>query len=841
MSASTRQQTIFFPTRLISHLRTPLFGNGYALILSSTATSVLGVVYWILAARTYSPSIVGLNSAAISAMMFLAGVAQLNLTSALIRFIPGAGQLTWRLVVYAYLISIGVAGLVSLIFLLWLNTWAPALSSLTANPVFNPWFIGATMAWCIFVLQDSVLTGLHQAIWVPLENTIFSIVKIVLLLMFARPLARYGIFASWTLALIVALLPTNFLIFRRLIPKRAQAVAGPVAPIALAQGIKYVAADYLGSLFWLVSTALLPVIVTRQAGATANAYFYLAWTMAYSLYLVSPNMGSSLIVEAATDQARLSSYSYRVFVHTIRLLVPVVAIVMVGAPYLLRIFGSGYAAEGTTLLRLLALSAIPNIINALYISIARVQRRLTALVMVLAGLCMLVLTLSYTLLPIYGITGVGLAWLVSQTLVAAILWPTRLRPLWSSHHDTEQPTIGLPPGFEVIPKEHHQIEESKDAFGFRRYHKGIVSAVGGHTIRLAQRVAIELRLASLLHGWWDDHSCRRHVTEHARLIPLILTTIPPQPDMPPPATWTAQRVVRTVSDMTVILVGPPGQAATGVLKLPRTNAAVASLHWQKTVLATLHADPRLGEWSALLPTLLTQGEVDGQAYGVERMLPGLVAQQMLVHPADDLRIQIAAAAAIGEFHRRTATLAAVNAEMLDRWIDEPLRLIERVNTRFSDTTYNRKAMRRLAEELYQALAGRTLCLSWVHGDFVPGNILVTPGGGQLLGIADWELARPDDLPLLDVLQLLLSTRLLKQRREMGDIVRTLLSRPEWLSHEQALLDVAQTVQPGDPINWRTMLLLCWLRHVAANLTKSNRYASNWWWVTRNIETVLQSL
>jgi O-antigen/teichoic acid export membrane protein len=432
MSASTRQQTIFSLTRLISHLRTPLFGNGYALILSSAATSILGVAYWVLAAHNYSPDVVGLNSAAISAMMFLAGVAQLNLTSALIRFIPGTGQMTWRLVAYAYLISISVAGLISLIFLLWLNVWAPALGSLTANPFFTPWFIVATMTWCIFVLQDSVLTGLRQAIWVPLENTVFSVVKIVLLLIFAQSLARYGVFASWTLALVVALLPTNFLIFQRLIPKHVQAAAGQVAPIAPAQVAKYVAADYIGALFWLISTTLLPVIVTQQVGATANAYFDLAWTMAYSLYLVSPNMGSSLIVEAATDQARLGPYSYRIFVNTVCLLVPVVAIVMLGAPYLLRIFGSGYAAEGTTLLRLLALSAIPNIINALYISVVRVQRRLTALVTVLAGLCMFVLTLSYILLPIYGITGVGLAWLVSQIIVAGVLWLTQLRPLWSS-------------------------------------------------------------------------------------------------------------------------------------------------------------------------------------------------------------------------------------------------------------------------------------------------------------------------------------------------------------------------------------------------------------------------
>jgi len=160
--------------------------------------------------------------------------------------------------------------------------------------------------------------------------------------------------------------------------------------------------------------------------------FYLSWAIAYALYLVTPNMGSSLIVETATDQTRLSAYSYRVFVNTIRLVAPAAILLAVGAPYILRVFGANYAAEGSALLRLLVLSAIPNTVNALYISIARVQRHMAAIVAVLGTLCTLVVGSSYVLLPLYGISGVGWAWLVSQTLVAGFLLCTRLRTLWMS-------------------------------------------------------------------------------------------------------------------------------------------------------------------------------------------------------------------------------------------------------------------------------------------------------------------------------------------------------------------------------------------------------------------------
>lgn len=775
--------------RLIAHLRTPLYRNGYALMLSSTTTSVLGVVYWIVAARGYPPDIVGLNAAAIAAMTFLAGVSQLHLTSALNRFIPGAGRATGRLVVCAYLASVATALAASLVFVAGVDAWAPALGFLRSSAVAILLFTMATMAWCIFVLQDSVLTGLRQATWVPVGNTVFAVAKIALLLLFAAAFPQYGVFASWTLPLAVVLLPTNLLIFRRLIPRHVRATENQATPPAVGQIARYAAGDYLGSLLWQASITLLPVIVAQQAGATANAYFYLSWTIVASLYNVSRNLGASLIVEAATDQTNLGSYSYRVFVQTARLLVPLVAIVVLGAPSILRVFGESYAAEGATLLRLLALSALPDIVTAIAISIARVQRRMAAVVAMQASLSALVLALSAILLGRYGITGVGLAWLIGQSVVAAVVVLTQFGTLWLSHLD----------------------------------------------------LRALLRLLAGPRGVWWRWRNRRHLAGARALVPAILPRIPPPADAPPPASWAVQRLVPTVNELTVVTLGPPERPPAAVLKLPRSDAAVTNVRRQGMVLATLQADPCLGAWHALLPKRLAEGEIAGQVYAVEQVLPGVDARQVLSDPATRARLLGAAAAAIGLLHRRTTAAVVVDAGILERWVERPLRLVRGVTAARPGAGGGRRAIERLAAELRDALAGRTLAVSWVHGDFAPGNILATPDGATLTGIVDWESARPADLPLLDLLQLLLSTRMSVQGRELGDVVRALLDGSEWSPDEQALLDAARSALPGDAVEMRALVLLCWLRHVAANLAKSTHYAGHRLWVAKNIETVLLSV
>jgi O-antigen/teichoic acid export membrane protein len=406
----------------VEHLRTPLFRNGYALIASTGITSVLGLLYWAIAARFYGTEAVGLNSMAISVMIFMSGIAQINLQETMIRFIPQAGKKTLRLVVSAYALVIGLSIITGIVFCLGVALWSPALAFLISSPDTILWFTCAIIFWSLFVVEDSVLVGLRQALWIPLENAIFSVLKIGLLILLAAALPQTGIFMSWTVAVAVIIVPINFLIFRRLIPNHTATAHPTTTPIRMRQLSKYIAGNYVAALLSNMASALLPLIITQMAGAEANAHFYLAWIVAGALQIITANMATSLTVEAATNSANLAEYRRRALSGIARLLVPLVVLVIVFAPLILRLMGPSYLAEGTLLLQLLAVAAIPNLYTMLYIGLARVQNRIAGIIAVYGANALFVLGLSTLLLPSLGISGVGFAWVISQTVIALALW-----------------------------------------------------------------------------------------------------------------------------------------------------------------------------------------------------------------------------------------------------------------------------------------------------------------------------------------------------------------------------------------------------------------------------------
>jgi len=406
---------------MLDVLADPMLRNGHALIASASVTQFVGIVYWIFAARLYPVAVVGRNSVAISVMLFLAGVAELNLMSTLVRFAPTSGQRTLRLIVGAYLTSVSIGAVIGAIFIFLIPHVEPQLDFLRSSPYVAVWFVFSVAMGTIFVLEDSALTGVRAATFVPIENGVFSLLKLVLLIPFAWFLQSMGVYLSWTAAIVIIIIPTNFYLFTRAVPRhlRKYPVASPAPQFRDIRA--FLIPDSLAALFLLASTALLPLLIINRLGPNATAEYALAWIIGYALFLFSLNMGSSLVVETAADQSGLRQLSWRSMTHLAKLLIPFVIVIVAAAPYLLLAFGRAYAEADVTPLRLLALAALPAIITNTAISATRSQRRMRMVLGIQVAICALVWSLSTMLIGRLGITGVAAAWLIAQTATALVL------------------------------------------------------------------------------------------------------------------------------------------------------------------------------------------------------------------------------------------------------------------------------------------------------------------------------------------------------------------------------------------------------------------------------------
>ncbi|WP_371235448.1 lipopolysaccharide biosynthesis protein [Streptomyces pimonensis] len=395
-----------------------LFKNAYFLMLSTGVSAVLGLGFWLVAARHYSEDAVGQGSAAIAAMRLLAGITATTMIGAVVRFVPRAGRETGRLVWGVYLASSVVVALAAGVFLLTLDRWGPSYAPL-GTPLVGTLFVAACVAWALLTLQDGVLTGLRRAEWVPAGNAVFSVGKLVLLAVFASALPVLGVFVSWAVAIAFSTLPLGWLIFRRLIPRQA-AADHDVEPPGLRSMGRFLAGDSLGALFSLAMINLLPVMVAVRFSAAENGYFYVAYTVGGTMEFMAINMASSLTAHASHDPRRLADGVRGALRRMTLLLVPVVAVLVVLAPQILTPFDADYAEHGSTVLRLLALGALPRVVVELYIGVLRVQGRTGVLAALQGAMCTLVLGSAAVLFTPAGIAGAGWAVLTGMTLVAVV-------------------------------------------------------------------------------------------------------------------------------------------------------------------------------------------------------------------------------------------------------------------------------------------------------------------------------------------------------------------------------------------------------------------------------------
>jgi hypothetical protein len=327
------------------------------------------------------------------------------------------------------------------------------------------------------------------------------------------------------------------------------------------------------------------------------------------------------------------------------------------------------------------------------------------------------------------------------------------------------------------------------------------------------------------------------------IIPRVVEELPLMAAGTEPASWVVERAARTSTGSIVVSLGPPGRPEA-LMKLPQTPAARIAVRDETQSLRSVRDEAAGREWLQLLPEIISVGTVGDQAFAMYRLLPGNSPRPPYDQQA--LTIQTDAATTVGHLHRLRQESVVVDDRRFASWVGEPADATLRALSRRPPGLRRSSAFSRLLDELRTALVGATVSVGWIHGDLWFGNLLVDSASGHLSGIVDWDKASPSELASHDLCHLVVFTRSLLERQDLGGVVTDILTGRRHLSlEEQAIFQSGPSSTGTTTLDLRTSLLLYWLRQVALEVEDHRRnelpFHSSLLWESRNIDRVLSAL
>ena len=411
---------------IIQYLKDPLHKNAIFLIATHAAFSIVGLAFWIIAARWYTDSEVGTATALISAVLLLQTFSKLGLDIGLIRFLPDAEDK--QRMINTCLTLVGLFSIVlAVIFILGLDFWSPDLASLQDSLGYSVLFVLSTG----FTSLDWLF---RQSIFVAYRATEFSLVTQLAaalrlpFLLLLKGVGTYGIFVSWGLGLGASLLGGLILLLRL---QPSYRPTPRIDKTVVKQMLNFSSGNYVAESLRELPGFLLPLLIVNILTSDMAAYFYMPWTIATMVFMISYAIGFSLLAEGSYQPARLPTDVVRAVKFVLLLMIPAMLVIVFFGDKILLIFGREYSENGFDLLRILAFSGIPLAVNSLYVSVKRIQRQVRPVILVYAVVALLTIGIGSALMKDHELTGVGIAWLSSNAIVALVILLTiTARKIW---------------------------------------------------------------------------------------------------------------------------------------------------------------------------------------------------------------------------------------------------------------------------------------------------------------------------------------------------------------------------------------------------------------------------
>jgi O-antigen/teichoic acid export membrane protein len=400
------------------HLHDPLLRNALFIMLTSITSAGFGFIFWMLAAKLYSAEDVGIATALISSIALLVLLSRFGLNFSIIRFFPTHDKS--RIFSTSALITTSFAVIFGAIFIASVDIFSPELGLLKSP---------RNAALFLISLAASSVTALTAISFIAIRKAEFQFLQSIVTgtrILFLIPLialGAVGIFGAVGISFVLALAAALALLVRSGVRLRLVIDRG-----FLNEAFHFSAGNYLAGLFLTAPNMILPIMVLNMLGAEQAAYYYIAFAIASLLFMIPGAISMSLFVEGSHDEALKRAVIKSLFV-ILAMLVPLATMLYVCGGWMLGVVGADYISGGLGVLRVMVMASLFVGMNSIYFTIKRVQKDVKGIVVLSGVICGLLLGSGYVFMTVFGVVGVGYAWLVANGVgsvcVVAMVWRGR--------------------------------------------------------------------------------------------------------------------------------------------------------------------------------------------------------------------------------------------------------------------------------------------------------------------------------------------------------------------------------------------------------------------------------
>lgn len=404
------------PRRLLARLRDDsLLRNSLFIMLTTVVNSLFGYGFWVVAARLFPPSTVGLSAALISTATLISVLATMGVTSTLVQSLPQQPSAAdWSLTFWTGIVAATVTSLVASCVVLLILPIVSREFAVLDRPTYVIVFVIGTVAWTAGTILDYTFVAERGAGNMLGRNAVVAASKLLALVLATLVLARevLALLGAWTVAAVVGIVVGVGLLFHRV----GRVPRPPL--LALGQSTRRLRSRLIGNQL-IASGAqlpayLLPLMVTARLSARYNAYSYATWQMCVPFLIISAAASQSLLAEGVRAPSAMREKSRAALAIIAALLAPCMILFLLAGGSILATFGAAYEQHGLLLMRLVVLAAVPSAITNVYVAMLRVQQRLAVAAWLNLGMGVGMVIVAWLLLPALGISAGGWAWMATQ-------------------------------------------------------------------------------------------------------------------------------------------------------------------------------------------------------------------------------------------------------------------------------------------------------------------------------------------------------------------------------------------------------------------------------------------